>query len=102
MSKALYESNFDEVTKDKTVIVDFWAEWCGPCMQFSPVVDSVNKANVGVEIYKCNVDENQKLGAKFGIMAIPTLIVLKDGKEIHRTQGGLPQSDLFALVKKYG
>ncbi len=102
MSKALYESNFNEVTKGKIIVVDFWAEWCGPCVQFGPIVDNVNKSSTGVEIFKCNVDENQKLGAKFGIMAIPTLVVLKDGKEVHRVQGGMSQIDLQELVNKLG
>ncbi len=102
MSKALYESNFKEVTNGKTIVVDFWAEWCGPCLQFGPIVDKVNKANTGVEIYKCNVDENQKLGAKFQIMAIPTMIVLKDGKEVHRIKGGMSEVDLQELVNKLG
>jgi len=102
MSKALHESNFKEVTEGKTILVDFWASWCGPCMQFGPIVDKVNKANTGAEVYKCDLDENAKLGAKFNIMAIPTLIVLKDGKEIKRFQGGLVEDDLKALVKKYG
>jgi len=102
MSKALHESNFDEATKGKTILVDFWANWCGPCLQFGPVVDKVNKANTGAEVYKCDVDENQKLSARFEIMAIPTLIVLKDGKEINRFRGGLVEADLQALVKKYG
>jgi len=102
MSKALYESNFKEATNGNTIIVDFWAEWCGPCVQFGPIVDKVNKANTGAEVYKCNVDENQKLAAQFQVLAIPTLIVLKDGKEIKRFQGGLVEDDLKALVKKYG
>ncbi len=102
MSKALYESNFNEVTKGKTILVDFWAEWCGPCVQFGPIVDNVNKANIGVEIYKCNVDENQKLGAQFQIMAIPTLLVLKDGKEIERHQGGMAEVNLKQLVQRLG
>jgi len=102
MSKSLYESNFKEATAGKTIIVDFWAEWCGPCVQFGPIVDKVNKANTGAEVYKCNVDENQKLGSQFNIQAIPTLLVLKDGKEINRFRGGLVEADLQALVKKYG
>ena len=65
-----------------TVLVDFWADWCGPCRMLSPIVDEVAAENPGIKVGKINVDEQQELSAQFGIMSIPTLLVFKDGKKI--------------------
>lgn len=74
-----------EVLKsDKTVLVDFWAVWCGPCRMLSPVVDQVAEENPDIKVCKVNVDEEQQLAIKYGVMSIPTLLVFKGGELVNQ------------------
>lgn len=93
--------NFEqEVLKsNKTVLIDFYAEWCGPCQMLSPIVEQVAQENDNIKVVKVNVDENQSLAVEFGIKAIPTLIVIKEGKEANRAVGMLSKAELLELVK---
>ena len=93
--------NFEqEVLKsNKTVLIDFYAEWCGPCQMLSPIVEQVAQENDNIKVVKVNVDENQSLAVEFGIKAIPTLIVIKEGKEANRAVGILSKAELLELVK---
>ena len=84
-----------------TVLIDFWAEWCGPCRMLGPVIDKVAAENPQIKVGKVNVDEQQELAAKFGIMSIPTLMIFKDGAEQERIVGYRSKEDLSALVEKY-
>ena len=93
-------SNFEqEVLKsDKPVLVDFWAESCGPCKMLSPVVDQVAEENAGIKVCKLNVDDAQDIAIQYGVMSIPTLIVFKDGKAVDQSVGVVPKAAIEELV----
>lgn len=92
----LNDSNFDEAIKgDKPVLVDFWAEWCGPCKMIGPVVEELAGDYEGKAIVaKLNVDENPQVAGKYGIRSIPTLLVFKGGQIVDKQVGAVPQSVL--------
>src|SRR5574344_1216537 len=81
--------NFEEevLKSDKTVLVDFFATWCGPCKSLSPIVDEVAEENENLKVVKVDVDEAQDLASKYGVMSIPTLVVIKNGEEVNRSVG---------------
>ena len=89
-----------EVLKsDKTVLVDFWAVWCGPCRMLSPVVDQVAEENPDIKVCKVNVDEEQQLAIKYGVMSIPTLLVFKGGELVNQSDGDIPKEEVLNLIK---
>lgn len=89
-----------EVLKsDKTVLVDFWAVWCGPCRMLSPVVDQVAEENPDIKVCKVNVDEEQQLAIKYGVMSIPTLLVFKGGELVNQGVGVIPKEEVLNLIK---
>jgi thioredoxin 1 len=102
MTKETNDNSFqkDVLESTATVIVDFWAPWCGPCRQLSPIVDEVAKEFAGkVEVFKCNIDENPETPSKFMVRGIPTLMIFKDGKLLDTKVGSLPKSALIDWVK---
>jgi thioredoxin 1 len=100
VSDASFEA--DVLKSDKPVLVDFWAEWCGPCKMIAPILDEVSKDyGEKVQIAKINVDENQGVPAKFGIRGIPTLILFKNGAVAAQKVGALSKSQLTAFLDSH-
>ena len=101
----LDESNFDrEVNQsDKPVIVDFWAEWCGPCKMIAPMLDEIAKEKAeSVKVAKVNVDENQSLSFKYNIRAIPSLLIFKNGQLRDQVTGMTSKKDLLGRIEALG
>ena len=92
--------NFEtEVTaSDKTVLIDFWASWCGPCRMLSPVVDEIAEERSDIKVGKINVDEEPELAGRFGVMSIPTLIVLVGGEVKNKSVGVIPKDKILELL----
>ncbi|MEG0752136.1 MAG: thioredoxin [Oscillospiraceae bacterium] len=88
-----------EVAKSNVpVLLDFWATWCGPCRQLSPVVDEIANERTDVKVGKVNVDEQGELAQKFGVMSIPTLIVLKGGEIAEKSVGVKPKAAILSML----
>jgi thioredoxin len=101
MAKNITNANFNLIqNSEKLCVIDFWAPWCGPCRMLAPTIEELS-ASSPADIYKCNVDEESALAVKFGISVIPTLIFIKGGAEVHRTQGVLSKAELEALIERF-
>ena len=101
MVNTFNEENFEEevLKTEKTVIVDFYADWCMPCKMMSPIIDSIAEESISnLKVGKINVDENPNLAEKFGVMSIPTLIIMKDGNEVNKSIGLIHKEDLEKLM----
>jgi len=97
------DRNFEQTVKNyPLVVVDCWAAWCAPCRAIAPIVDQLARDYTGKVVFgKLNVDENPETAQRFGIMAIPTLLVMKDSKEVDRVVGVLPKSQLEEKISSY-
>lgn len=94
------KNNFDSVkASDKTVLLDFYADWCGPCRMVSPLVDEIAEENPQYLVGKINVDNEPELAGEFGVSSIPTLVVIKGGKVVNRSAGARPKSQILAMLK---
>ena len=94
-------ANFEEevLNSDKTVLIDFYADWCGPCKAYSPIVESVAAENEDIKVVKIDVDNAQDIAMKYQVMSIPTTVIIKNGQEVNRAVGMMSKSDLVEMVK---
>ena len=92
----LNQNNFQNAIASGTALVDFYADWCGPCRMVSPIVDEIAAERSDITVGKVNVDDENSLAMKYGVMSIPTLIVFKDGKEKARIVGARPKAAILA------
>ena len=88
------------LNSDKTVLLDFWAPWCGPCRMASPIIDEIAAERADIKVGKVNVDEQPGLAAKFDITGIPTFAIIKDGAIVNKSAGVMQKKDMLALLGK--
>ena len=94
------KNNFrnEVLDSEKPVLLDFWASWCGPCRMVSPIVDEIAAERGDIKVGKVNVDEQPELAAQFGVMSIPTLVVIKGGRVVNQMVGARPKSQILAML----
>ena len=94
------KNNFNQevLNSDKPVLLDFWASWCGPCRMVSPIVDEIAAERSDIKVCKINVDEQPELAVQFGVMSIPTLVVMKNGKVVNQAVGARPKAQILAML----
>lgn len=94
------KNNFNQevLNSDKPVLMDFWAPWCGPCRMVVPLVEEIAKERSDIKVVKINVDEEQELAMQFGVMSIPTLVVMKNGKIVNQVTGAKPKAQILAML----
>lgn len=98
------DSEFEEDIRDqdKLVVVDMWADWCGPCKMMEPILEEVAQEHrENVKVVKLNIDQNQKTPLKYGVMNIPTLLFFKEGKEVDRVIGAFPKNQLLKRIQNH-
>lgn len=99
----LDDEGFQKFVEDhEVVLVDLWAEWCGPCRSIAPVIDELSEVYAGkVAFGKLNIDENKRIPSKYGVMSIPTLLIFKDGELADRIVGFIPKDRIASKLEKY-
>jgi thioredoxin 1 len=102
VTDSTFQQQVVEASKEKPVLVDFWATWCGPCKMLSPLVEQLaGEKSEQLNVAKIDVDENQAVSQKFGIMSIPTLILFKDGKAVKQLVGYMPKERILSQIEQY-
>ena len=98
--QTITKENFEAevLQSDKSVLVDFWAPWCGPCRMVGPIVDEIAQERADIKVGKVNVDEQPELARQFSVSSIPTLVVVKDGRVMNQAIGARPKSQIMALL----
>lgn len=97
---SINKSNFEQIkNSDKTVLLDFYADWCGPCRMVSPLVDQIADENPQYLVVKINVDSEPELAQQFGVLSIPTLVVMKNGKVVNQSAGARPRNEILAMLE---
>lgn len=101
MAVTITKNNYRSEVLDSQmpVLLDFWAAWCGPCRMVAPVIDEIGREVPNVKVGKINVDEQTELAQQFGVMSIPTLVVLKGGKIVNKAVGALPKQAILNMLK---
>ena len=93
------QKNFEMIeNSDKTVLLDFYAEWCGPCRMVAPLIEEIANERSDILVAKVNVDDEQELAGKFGVFSIPTLVVMKEGKVVKQSTGARPKAQILAML----
>ena len=100
MAKIVESKDFEMEVKEGVSVVDFYADWCGPCKMIAPIFEELS-AELAANFIKINVDNSQDIAAKFQVASIPTLVILKDGKEVDRIVGFMPKPALEGKIKQY-
>jgi len=101
MATQLNQTNYDEIiASDKPVVIDFWAEWCGPCRRIAPIIDELSEEFDGKAIIcKCDVDSNDEIAAKYGIRNIPTILFIKNGELVDKTVGAATKAQILEKLE---
>jgi len=103
VSDANFQTEVLDASKQQPVIVDFWAEWCRPCLMLAPTVDEISREHAGkLKVVKMNVDENMNYPSKFNVRSIPTLLLFKDGQVADSIVGAVPKENITKMIERHG